>query len=72
MLLSAQLTKLHSKKVVSGRENSLKQAVILAGGKGSRLSSRLNGLPKPLVDFDGKPILWHQLACWINMGLMKF
>ena len=29
------------------------QAVILAGGKGTRLASRLNGEPKPLVDVDG-------------------
>ena len=39
----------------------MKQAVILAGGKGTRLSSRLNGLPKPLIDFSGNPLLWHQL-----------
>lgn len=37
------------------------QAIILAGGKGTRLSSRLNGLPKPLVDFNGKPLLWYQI-----------
>jgi histidinol-phosphate phosphatase family protein len=39
----------------------LKQAVILAGGKGTRLSDRLAGLPKPLVDFCGKPLLGHQI-----------
>src|ERR1700728_2713917 len=39
----------------------MKQAVILAGGKGTRLASVLKGLPKPLVDVCGKPLLLHQL-----------
>lgn len=37
------------------------QAVILAGGKGTRLASRLNGKPKPLVDVDGVPLLKRQI-----------
>jgi len=37
------------------------QAVILAGGKGTRLRERLNGLPKPLVDIGGTPLLEHQV-----------
>lgn len=37
------------------------QAVILAGGKGTRLAARLNGRPKPLVDVDGTPLLARQL-----------
>lgn len=36
-------------------------AVILAGGKGSRLSTRSNGLPKPLVSVGGKALLEYQL-----------
>lgn len=39
----------------------MRQAVILAGGKGTRLVSRLNGLPKPLVNVDGMPLLERQL-----------
>src|ERR1700722_14797881 len=39
----------------------MKQAVILAGGKGTRLASVLNGLPNPLVDVCGHPLLLHQL-----------
>lgn len=39
----------------------MRQAVILAGGKGTRLASRLNGAPKPLVDVDGIPLLERQL-----------
>ena len=39
----------------------MKQAVILAGGKGTRLAERLQGLPKPLVDIGGKPLLERQI-----------
>jgi histidinol-phosphate phosphatase family protein len=37
------------------------QAIILAGGKGTRLASRLNGRPKPLIDVCGEPLLARQL-----------
>lgn len=46
----------------------MKQAIVLAGGKGTRLSSKLNGLPKPLVDFCGKPLLWYQLKLLEKYG----
>jgi D,D-heptose 1,7-bisphosphate phosphatase len=39
----------------------LRQAVILAGGKGTRLAARLDGRPKPLVDVLGKPLLERQV-----------
>ena len=44
------------------------QAVILAGGKGTRLASRLNGRPKPLVDVCGKPLLCRQLTALEAQG----
>jgi histidinol-phosphate phosphatase family protein len=37
------------------------QAVILAGGKGTRLRDRLGDLPKPMVDICGRPLLEHQI-----------
>lgn len=40
----------------------MRQALILAGGQGTRLASRLNGAPKPLVKIDGTPLLQRQLA----------
>jgi histidinol-phosphate phosphatase family protein len=40
----------------------MRQAVILAGGKGTRLRERLDGRPKPLVDFDGVPLLGRQIT----------
>jgi histidinol-phosphate phosphatase family protein len=39
----------------------MKQAIILAGGKGTRLKDRLGDLPKPLIPIGGKPLLQHQI-----------
>jgi histidinol-phosphate phosphatase family protein len=39
----------------------MKQAVILAGGKGTRLRERLGDLPKPLIDICGMPLLERQI-----------
>jgi D,D-heptose 1,7-bisphosphate phosphatase len=46
----------------------MRQAVILAGGKGTRLRERLGGRPKPLVDFDGVPLLGRQIAALREAG----
>ncbi len=45
------------------------QAVILAGGKGTRLAERLNGRPKPLVDVDGIPLLERQIVALKAYGV---
>jgi histidinol-phosphate phosphatase family protein len=39
----------------------MKQAIILAGGKGTRLFERLNGLPKPMIDICGIPLIERQI-----------
>ena len=39
----------------------MRQAVILAGGKGTRLKSVLNNLPKPLAEVGKIPLLAHHL-----------
>lgn len=38
-----------------------RQAIILAGGKGTRLKERLGDLPKPMIPIAGKPLLEHQV-----------
>ena len=47
----------------------MRQAVILAGGKGTRLRERLNGRPKTLVDFNGAPLLRRQIGALRASGI---
>lgn len=39
----------------------MKQLVILAGGRGTRLKERLGDLPKPMIPIAGKPLLEHHV-----------
>jgi len=39
----------------------MKQAIIIAGGMGTRLKARLGDLPKPMIPIGGKPLLEHQV-----------
>ena len=48
------------------------QAVILAGGLGSRLSEETMLKPKPMVEIGGKPILWHILKIYSGYGINEF
>jgi len=44
------------------------QAVILAGGKGTRLGALTAGLPKPLVEVGGKPFLQYLIETLRQFG----
>lgn len=39
------------------------QAVIMAGGKGTRIASVANNIPKPMIQICGKPVLQYQIEC---------
>lgn len=39
------------------------QAVIMAGGKGTRIASVANDIPKPMIQICDKPILQYQIEC---------
>ena len=43
--------------------------VIMAGGKGTRVSSVAPGIPKPMMPLHGKPILQYQLECLAKNNL---
>jgi mannose-1-phosphate guanylyltransferase / phosphomannomutase len=47
------------------------QVVIMAGGKGTRVSSIANDIPKPMIPICGKPILEHQIKCLKKNGLTE-
>jgi len=48
------------------------QAVILAGGRGSRLSEETGTKPKPMVEIGGRPILWHIMKIYAAHGVTDF
>jgi glucose-1-phosphate cytidylyltransferase len=47
-------------------------AVILCGGKGTRLSEETINKPKPMVEIGGKPILWHIMKTYSHFGVNRF
>jgi glucose-1-phosphate cytidylyltransferase len=48
------------------------KVVILAGGFGTRLSEATSLTPKPMVEIDGKPILWHIMKIYSSYGYNDF
>ena len=48
------------------------KVVILAGGKGTRISEYTNILPKPMIKVGSKPILEHILNYYIKFGFKDF
>ena len=48
------------------------QAVILAGGMGTRLSEETIVKPKPLVEIGGRPVLWHLMKIYAAHGVSDF
>jgi glucose-1-phosphate cytidylyltransferase len=47
-------------------------AVILAGGLGTRISEETVLKPKPMVEIGGKPILWHIMKMYSHHGINDF
>ena len=52
--------------------NTIKTAVILAGGRGTRLSEQTHKIPKPLVELHNKPIILHIMEKLAKDGIEKF
>mgnify|MGYP001218995754 FL=1 len=48
------------------------KVVILAGGKGTRLSEETTIRPKPMVEIGEKPILWHIMKIYSYFGFNEF
>lgn len=45
------------------------KAVIMAGGRGSRISSLNSAVPKPLIEVCGRPILEYGIRCLLKNGV---
>lgn len=48
------------------------EAIILAGGLGSRLRAVVPDLPKPMAPINGRPFLEYLLDYWIEQGVNRF
>lgn len=48
------------------------KVVILAGGRGTRLSEETTSIPKPMVEIGGKPIIWHIMKTYSHYGYNDF
>ena len=48
------------------------QAVILCGGRGTRLREHNETLPKPMVEVGGRPIVWHIMKLYAANGITDF
>lgn len=44
------------------------KTLIMAGGKGTRISSVANDIPKPMIKVEGKPVLEHEIECLRDQG----
>jgi glucose-1-phosphate cytidylyltransferase len=48
------------------------KVVILAGGRGTRLSEETHAIPKPMVSIGGRPIIWHIMSHYASYGFDDF
>ena len=48
------------------------KVVILAGGRGTRISEATELLPKPMIEVGGKPMLWHIMKTYSHYGFNDF
>lgn len=48
------------------------KAVILAGGRGTRLAEETHIKPKPLVEANGQPLIWHIMQNYARYGVTEF
>lgn len=49
----------------------IREAIVLAGGLGTRLQSVVKDIPKPMADINGEPFLKHLLDYLINNGIER-
>ena len=48
------------------------KVLILAGGRGTRLSEETELKPKPMIEIGGRPILWHIMKIYSYYGFNEF
>jgi glucose-1-phosphate cytidylyltransferase len=48
------------------------KTVILAGGRGTRISEESHLRPKPMIEIGGRPMLWHIMRLYAAAGFNEF
>lgn len=48
------------------------KVVILAGGRGTRISEETEVIPKPMVSIGGRPVFWHIMKVYSHYGYNDF
>ena len=48
------------------------KAVILAGGKGTRINEESIFRPKPMIELGGQPMIWHIMKLYSFYGINEF
>lgn len=48
------------------------KVIIMAGGKGTRISSIVSDIPKPMIEIEGKPVLEREIECLREQGFTDF
>lgn len=64
-----QVAGIHTLRGLVGRTVRRNVAVILAGGRGTRLGGAAGGLPKPMVDVAGRPLLERIVHHLVGHGI---
>lgn len=67
-----RLAGLHTMRQMVSRAERPNRAVILAGGKGTRLHPITEQVPKPMVTVAGRPILERLILHLVSCGLTRF
>jgi glucose-1-phosphate cytidylyltransferase len=50
---------------------SIDTAIVLCGGRGTRLQEHARDIPKPLVEVGGLPIVWHVVSIFAAQGVSR-
>ena len=48
------------------------KVVILAGGRPSTITDEQEGIPKPMVEIGGHPLIWHIMKSFALRGYNEF
>jgi glucose-1-phosphate cytidylyltransferase len=57
---------------IGSESSQAMKVVILAGGRGTRLSEETQSIPKPMVSIGGRPIIWHIMRHYAAFGFDDF